>query len=87
MSDSPSTVETRTRDWLQDQYIEGVAVGVDPSVVTIRSDPVAAAGWFGLFVTSLNLLPVGQLDGGHTLYATVRGRMRVLPALVIAVLV
>jgi hypothetical protein len=40
--------------------------------------PYLCAGWFGLFVTSMNLLPVGQLDGGHLAYTMFGPRHKII---------
>ena len=46
-------------------------LGVDPSSsnINIHLHPIAFAGWIGMLVTALNLMPVGQLDGGHIIFA------------------
>ena len=62
----------------------------DPSVDLVLH-PVGMAAWTGLFITSLNLFPIGQLDGGHVFYALLkrhaRPTVRVLFVLVVAAVV
>ena len=45
-----------------------------PPGMTILIGPVGKAAWFGFLITALNLMPVGQLDGGHVVYALFRER-------------
>jgi len=49
--------------------LKWLALGPLPAGKDIQEHPVVIAGWFGLLVTLLNLLPVGQLDGGHLTFA------------------
>jgi membrane-associated protease RseP (regulator of RpoE activity) len=51
--------------WLLSRVIHGAL----PPGRELAAHPVLLAGWFGTLVTMLNLLPVGQLDGGHLTHA------------------
>jgi len=68
----------RLMEWVR---FPGVATG------DIYLHPVARAAWVGLLATALNLLPIGQLDGGHILYAFLGERTKYLSRLFIFILV
>ncbi len=59
----------------------------EPSKGAVLFHPVAWAAWIGMFVTSINLLPVGQLDGGHISYAIFHKKHKVIGWIIIGILV
>ena len=67
------------------QLIGRFILGPVPAGFTINISSVGVAAWFGLLVTMLNLLPVGQLDGGHIVYALLGGRARYISWTVVAI--
>lgn len=57
---------------------KSVATGYVPPMDEIYHYPLLCVGWFGLLVTAMNLIPVGQLDGGHIIYAMFGEKHRII---------
>ncbi len=53
------------------KLLSQLTLGPLPEGHEVTLHPIAYAGWVGIFITALNLLPIGQLDGGHILYTLV----------------
>jgi len=64
-----------------------LARGVMPEDTNLILHPIAFSGWIGLLVTCMNLLPVGQLDGGHVAYAILGSRHRILARAILVLLI
>lgn len=64
-----------------------IGLGPSASFQNLNLHPIAIAAWVGMLATALNLLPIGQLDGGHILFATVPHAHRSISRLTIVVLI
>jgi membrane-associated protease RseP (regulator of RpoE activity) len=76
----------RLADPLLFSMIQRLVMGEVPQNHDVLLHPIGYAGWVGLFVTALNLLPVGQLDGGHIAYALFGRKSRIIFFVAIAVM-
>jgi membrane-associated protease RseP (regulator of RpoE activity) len=71
-ADAPHAIVRFGGEPLTIRLLHGLLLEWDPSIPAfdrIAPHPVLVAGWIGLFITSLNLIPGGQLDGDHILYS------------------
>jgi membrane-associated protease RseP (regulator of RpoE activity) len=69
------------------RLVQWAVLGPVPDTHVVALDSVGVAAWFGLFVTALNLIPAGQLDGGHIVYALFGPRHGLISKLTVAGLV
>jgi len=76
----------RLADPLLFSILQRLVIGRVSEGYEVILHPIGYAGWVGLFVTALNLLPVGQLDGGHLVYALFGKRSRTIFFVTIAVM-
>jgi len=76
----------RLADPLLFSFLQRLVMGEVQEGYDILIHPIGYAGWVGLFVTALNLLPVGQLDGGHIAYALFGRKSRAIFLIAIAVM-
>lgn len=76
----------RLGDSLLFYFIAKVVVGNIPANTDILLHPIAFAGWAGLLVTMLNLIPIGQLDGGHITYALFGKKQKMIGWLFLALM-
>lgn len=84
---TPESMGLRLGDPLIAQILVHLLYGPLPPGTDLLLHPVAYAGWVGFFVTSLNLLPIGQLDGGHVLFGLFPREFPVLARIGLALLI
>jgi membrane-associated protease RseP (regulator of RpoE activity) len=85
--DRTSTYGLQLGEPLLLKFMAWLIIGPLPAQADVLLHPVAFAAWFGLFVTSLNLIPIGQLDGGHVAYALWGHRQRTMAFAVLPLLI
>jgi membrane-associated protease RseP (regulator of RpoE activity) len=64
-------------------FLANWVLGPAPPHQELYLHSMAYAGWVGIFITALNLIPIGQLDGGHILYALLRRKAHIVATMLL----
>src|SRR5205814_8178687 len=84
----PQFVGVELGETLLFRFASALIWGSPPTGYPINLQPLGFAAWFGLLATAINLVPIGQLDGGHISYAVFgRKSTYVTYAMIVAALV
>ncbi len=85
----PVSLEHRTGEFIifNTPLIYDALATLFPSAQGLAIHPTAIAGWVGIFITGLNLLPAGQLDGGHVARALLGKKAYIASAMTVGILV
>jgi len=87
---APMTVSEGTIEFGEPWLLKAmtrVIFGPVPADQALILHPMAMAAWVGLLVTSFNLFPIGQLDGGHIFYSLFGDKVRKISYIIVALLV
>ncbi len=64
--------------WIMERLLPNARTTFIPPMSEMYHFPFLCVGWFGLFITAMNLIPIGQFDGGHLVYAMFGDRHRLI---------
>jgi membrane-associated protease RseP (regulator of RpoE activity) len=84
---TPSAETVNFGEPLLFKLMSGLFFGRIPEGSGLVLHPVGWAGWVGLLVTSINLVPIGQLDGGHVAYAVLGRHARFVSRIMVVFLI
>lgn len=84
---TPSAETVNFGEPLLFKLMSGLFFGPIPEGSGLVLHPIGWAGWVGLLVTSINLVPLGQLDGGHVAYAVLGRHARLVSRIMVVFLV
>ncbi len=83
LDDAADGIQLIFGDPLLLQWMYTLKHGPLPEDTVVINNPLLFAGWVGIFITALNLIPLGQLDGGHILYTLIGRKSYIINGLIV----